>query len=625
MYKIKNALALNEVGKRVNNEDAVYPILPKDERMSALAQETPQIPGLYLVCDGVGGANKGEIASMLVSVNIPDYIKNNAPGSDPLAPEYINHAIKKCEKAMDSFSASFPESSGMATTLTLAYFNDFGVSLAWAGDSRIYHIRNGKICYKTTDHSLVNELVKMGQITPEQALTHPRKNVILRAVMGSHNPIQAECHYILWDDIQAGDWFFLCSDGILEGIKETDFEGLFLQEMSAQAIIDKISDKCYYDSRDNYSCYLIQMGEKEGLPIHTPITSAADIPVIASTTVLQPETPVVETPIIEKTEIIQPPVIEASETEIPEVSAPSIDPPIVAVPEIEPQEVAVPAIETPIAPPTPQVETTTLLSQEKPTTLLESLQQQAQSPATPPVTETPVVAAAPSAQLPPKKGVPWVAIAIAAFFIFAVMGTLWYFMDGPGSKNTLFEDYYAKAQSALPPCLEHGKCETAKGIAGQAKTAAETREEHKLADDILAKIKKKEDEIRAQKEQKVINAPTTLDQGKADPNPSGLPKSKTDAPASPTNGKPNNPEKEVIGKGTETPAKTTTTAKTTTSAKNTTATTSATNGTTTAATSTKTTAKPTVKPTTASTKPTTGGGISIVKPKTTSNPADSGK
>lgn len=104
---------------------------------------------------------------------------------------------------------------GMATTLTMAYIASSGIVLAHIGDSRIYHLRKGEILYQTEDHSLVNSLVKLGKITPEEALTHPQRNVIIRAIQGTHTPTEADI--ITLNDIQPDDFLsFFVRTGFLK-------------------------------------------------------------------------------------------------------------------------------------------------------------------------------------------------------------------------------------------------------------------------------------------------------------------------------------------------------------------------------------------------------------------------
>lgn len=152
----------------------------------------------------------------------------------------------------------------MATTLTLAYIGKSQITIAHIGDSRIYHIRNGQIIHKTEDHSLVNFLVKTGQLTPQEALTSSKKNVILRAIQGNHNPAEAEVTVLR--NIMPDDYLFLCTDGVLEKIDDEKLMEIFKKGGSNScAIKEMITDICAENSRDNYSFYII------------PIQKTADI------------------------------------------------------------------------------------------------------------------------------------------------------------------------------------------------------------------------------------------------------------------------------------------------------------------------------------------------------------
>lgn len=244
---IEPPLGLNEIGGRSNNEDSIFP-----RKGTATTSER-----LFLVCDGVGGSNKGEEASRLVSKNLDHYFRNTPP--IPVADQqYLDKALAWVEgSVLSSYAQEHPECRGMSTTLTLLHFGPAGATLAWVGDSRIYQVRNGQIIYVTKDHSLVNELVKQGQITEAEAETHPQKNVIMRAISGKENPTEIERHQIT--DIQAGDYFFLCSDGILESYNDRQLATLLASGKSIPVIIAEIDENCRQRSRDNYSCYLVQI------------------------------------------------------------------------------------------------------------------------------------------------------------------------------------------------------------------------------------------------------------------------------------------------------------------------------------------------------------------------------
>lgn len=235
--------AVSEKGGRLNNEDSIYP-LPEAAKSNQK---------LFLVCDGVGGAEKGEIASSLACDSFQTFFstfREGEPSSD-----FINKAIRYTEARFDDYTAIHPEAKGMATTLTMAFVGAAGITLAHVGDSRIYHFRQGNILYQTEDHSLVNSLVKLGKISREEAVNHPQRNVIVRAIQGTSRPTEADV--VLLNDIQAGDYLFMCSDGVLERLTNEDLSFIFKQSGGPEGIKNAIMSACSGKTRDNFSFYII--------------------------------------------------------------------------------------------------------------------------------------------------------------------------------------------------------------------------------------------------------------------------------------------------------------------------------------------------------------------------------
>lgn len=248
--RIEPPVCLHEKGKRKNNEDSIYPSLGSGTDSDKL----------FLVCDGVGGANKGEVASAMVCDLLHTYFAEHS-GKEVDA-HYVGQALRFAEARMSKHTAAHPECGGMATTLTLLYLDDQRnkATIAWVGDSRVYHVRNGNIQYVTDDHSLVNELVKRGEINPEDAATHPQRNVILRAISGSDQPTKSDVKEII--DIQAGDYFMLCTDGILETIDDHTIKMLLPNAQTQLDIVKtQINELCDHLSNDNFSMYLLRVAE----------------------------------------------------------------------------------------------------------------------------------------------------------------------------------------------------------------------------------------------------------------------------------------------------------------------------------------------------------------------------
>jgi protein phosphatase len=248
---IKKPFSISEIGKRMNNEDSIYPngdYGTVDDR-------------LFLVCDGVGGSNKGEVASSVACDSIQTYFKSFLDTEEKFDPEFIRKAIRYTEIRFDDYMKENTVANGMATTLCLLYLAPDRIYLTHAGDSRIYQFRKGEIIFKTEDHSLVNSMIKTGQINPEEAQKHPRRNVIYKAIQGSKVPVDIDITQIT--DIQPDDRFLMCTDGITESLNDDELSELFSKDDSPEEILSVIKDRCSDKSRDNYSAYLITINEIE--------------------------------------------------------------------------------------------------------------------------------------------------------------------------------------------------------------------------------------------------------------------------------------------------------------------------------------------------------------------------
>lgn len=235
--------AVCEKGGRQNNEDSIYP----------LPETVGSNQKLFLVCDGVGGSEKGEIASALACESFRTFFSAFSDGEP--SKEFIGRSIKYTEARFDDYVNNHPEARGMATTLTMVFLGSSGITLAHVGDSRIYQFRGGEILYETEDHSLVNSLVKLGKITKEEALTHPQKNVIVRAIQGTEHPTEADT--ILLKDVKAGDYFFMCTDGVLERLRDEDLSYIFSTHANPEEIKDAVMASCCGKTRDNFSFYIL--------------------------------------------------------------------------------------------------------------------------------------------------------------------------------------------------------------------------------------------------------------------------------------------------------------------------------------------------------------------------------
>jgi serine/threonine protein phosphatase PrpC len=270
-------IGFSERGRRDNNEDYVLPAPGK----AGLNDR------LFIVCDGVGGAQRGELASLLAGEAMFRYFKNH-PAEAVTAP-FVRSALLTVEEAFDEAIASEPEANlaGMSTTLTVLSLHEQGVTIGHIGDSRVYHIRGEQVLHQTTDHSLVNELVRAKQITPEEALSHPRRNVITRAIQGSGRPSSITVY--ITQDVAPGDYFFLCTDGVLECLNnEALLRILSTHTLTDSQKVSHILRACTDGSRDNFSGYLIRVADV--IPL-APLPDPADELPPASEHVPKPAAP----------------------------------------------------------------------------------------------------------------------------------------------------------------------------------------------------------------------------------------------------------------------------------------------------------------------------------------------
>src|SRR6476659_7106115 len=173
---------------------------------------------LFVVADGMGGAQAGEVASEIAVRSFDDELPNGSlPHALVSVIEGANKRIHEKARADDSLH-------GMGTTTTAAYVDDDEVVIAHVGDSRAYLFRDGELVRLTRDHSLVGELVARGKLTEEQAEAHPQRSVITRA-LGPEPSVQVDADVF---PARAGDVFLVCSDGLTSMVPEAEVKRLLL-------------------------------------------------------------------------------------------------------------------------------------------------------------------------------------------------------------------------------------------------------------------------------------------------------------------------------------------------------------------------------------------------------------
>jgi len=219
---------------------------------------------VFAVCDGVGGIDKGEVASATVAKAVEDLTKD-FQSDTKIDMEMIHRIIAGCYKSLMDISGRYGD--GMATTLAMLIFNRAGCYSVHIGDSRIYQLRpDSGIVYRSRDHSLVADLVEAGLLTPEAASTHPRKNVITRCIRvpdSGEEPSQATT--ALLTDIRPGDLFLICSDGVLEAMPEDALVRLLTDNrVPFGSRVQALCEECIGKSNDNNTAIVIPIDDAVG-------------------------------------------------------------------------------------------------------------------------------------------------------------------------------------------------------------------------------------------------------------------------------------------------------------------------------------------------------------------------
>ena len=241
--------SIYEQGDRSRQEDYLSPLLP-----DGISEHK-----FYILCDGIGGLSKGNIASKLVCEKMTEYFYKYVSGRDINKSDF-NDALTHANYALNK---DYDEEK-MGTTLAFLSLSTKGAMVAHIGDSRIYHIRPNAptpILYKSRDHTLAYDLLKIGQITQEELETNINRHQLTRYITSHHDkPSKADIHEI--NDVRTGDYFFICSDGMLENLSDDELVHLLSQNISddekKQLLIENSRE-----NKDNHSAFVIRIQETE--------------------------------------------------------------------------------------------------------------------------------------------------------------------------------------------------------------------------------------------------------------------------------------------------------------------------------------------------------------------------
>ena len=235
---VRSAAATHVGTVRKLNEDAIF--------------EGPEI-GVYAVADGMGGHDAGDVASRA----IVDVLR----GMDrPSGPAHLMHAVREALSNVNNDLRALARDRGpdavIGSTIAVVLISDVHMAGLWAGDSRIYRLRNGRLKQLSRDHSYVQELVDSGKLTPEEAETHPKGNIITRAI-GAADILELDA---VRDRLEPGDRLLICSDGLVRAVTDGEIER-HLQSGPCDRAADSLIDEALgHGARDNVSVVIVDYG-----------------------------------------------------------------------------------------------------------------------------------------------------------------------------------------------------------------------------------------------------------------------------------------------------------------------------------------------------------------------------
>ena len=247
-HKVGNAMCgfgKTDVGRlRANNEDAFY-----------VNNNGPKpLENLYIIADGMGGHNAGDVASSRSISEFCNYVSNNP--HIVYTEDYLAAALIDANSRIHASAIAAPHLLGMGTTFSVCTIDKNNMYYAHVGDSRIYVINNQKMLQITKDHSLVAEMAEKGMITEEEARHHPDKNVITRAI-GTDSYVNVDKGYFPLDDVS---YILMCSDGLTNMVSDADIKSIIASDIDT---CDKVDKLVFYANQaggdDNISVVLVAL------------------------------------------------------------------------------------------------------------------------------------------------------------------------------------------------------------------------------------------------------------------------------------------------------------------------------------------------------------------------------
>jgi protein phosphatase len=268
MLRATDTIAKSDTGRqRRGNEDSAFARAP-----------------VFVVADGMGGAQAGEVASRLAVEAFEQGLPDEGSPEERLATR-----AREANRRIHDLAEAEHGHAGMGTTLTAAYLDDSSLAIAHVGDSRAYLFRDGELKRLTRDHSLVDELFRQGKLTEEEAAEHPQRSIITRA-LGPEPTVEVDT----WSyPVRAGDVLLLCSDGLTSMISDKQLAAVLASaddlSSAAQQLIDEANAA---GGRDNITVVLFRVEEAgDGAVVEQPTMVGAGRPSIDAAPATQPPAP----------------------------------------------------------------------------------------------------------------------------------------------------------------------------------------------------------------------------------------------------------------------------------------------------------------------------------------------
>ncbi len=223
-------------GKRAQNEDSFF---PKNGEFHN---------NLFCVCDGIGGHGDGDLASSFITQKLPDHLPQHLQSATS-----IELAIRQTDAQLKAYAKKMGNEK-MGSTVALLKFDQDRAWLGWVGDSRIYHMRDQQIMFKSKDHSLYQLMLDGDYLSQDEASDFPMKNVIYQALGPRGTRLKPSIQQI--DEVDHGDVFLLASDGVFEAWD--DMELAYLCAGQFEECADSLYKGCLQKSKDNFTFTLVK-------------------------------------------------------------------------------------------------------------------------------------------------------------------------------------------------------------------------------------------------------------------------------------------------------------------------------------------------------------------------------